>query len=179
MFAALKANQDEPDAAAAALVGVPVAGEHERPLGLGSWGTFWRFGCLHRVQRAQAAPVLGACQLKKPPRPRTPPAGGQEGGGQEAAAVGGSAGPVAPPHRTASPSAGGLVHAPTVLNQPAHALLRRLPGVTEAGARGLMSSFESLAQVVDAPVAALERAMGSARAAAQLREFLDAPCPHA
>lgn len=56
-------------------------------------------------------------------------------------------------------------------------LLRKLPGVTEANYRGLMAAAGSLAGLADMPVAALEAAMGSARNAKALREFLDAPCP--
>jgi DNA excision repair protein ERCC-4 len=63
------------------------------------------------------------------------------------------------------------------VNQAAVDLLRKLPGVTEANHRALMAAAGSLAGLADMALPQLEAAMGSARSAKALREFLDAPCP--
>ncbi len=63
------------------------------------------------------------------------------------------------------------------VNQAAADLLRKLPGVSEANYRQVMAAAGSLAALADMSLAQLEAAMGSARAAKALRDFLDAPCP--
>lgn len=65
----------------------------------------------------------------------------------------------------------------SLVNQSAQDLLRRLPGVTESNLRPLMAAFASLADLAGASLAELEVAMGSAKNAKALRDFLDAPCP--
>jgi len=64
-----------------------------------------------------------------------------------------------------------------VVNQAAMDLLRKLPGVTDANHRALMTAFGSLRGLADAPLDRLQQVMGGERSARMLREFLDAPCP--
>lgn len=66
------------------------------------------------------------------------------------------------------------------LNQPAIDILRKLPGVTAANYRALMREAGSLAGLARLPLERLEAAMGSAKAAAVLHQFLagDLPAAH-
>lgn len=59
-----------------------------------------------------------------------------------------------------------------LVNEPAQALLRRMPGVTEGNVRGLMSELGSLRGVADASLEDLQRIMGGGRNAQILFDFL-------
>jgi ERCC4-type nuclease len=65
----------------------------------------------------------------------------------------------------------------SVVNQAAIDLLRRLPGVTDANYRGLLSGVNSLAELADASLPRLQEMMGGAKAAQALHTFLHAECP--
>lgn len=64
-----------------------------------------------------------------------------------------------------------------LVNTTAVDLLRRLPGVTEANFRQLITAAGSLTGLAAMPVQELEQVMGGALAARKLRDWLDATCP--
>ncbi|GAX84863.1 hypothetical protein CEUSTIGMA_g12284.t1 [Chlamydomonas eustigma] len=67
-----------------------------------------------------------------------------------------------------------------VVNQSAQDLIRKLPGVTEANFRPLMTAMGSLRALADASIEEIEAAMGGSgnnKNAKLLKEFMDAPCP--
>lgn len=64
-----------------------------------------------------------------------------------------------------------------IYNTSAVEFLRRLPGVTDANYRTVMSGCDSLADLAMLSLDELTPLMGSARQAKMLRDFLDAKCP--
>jgi len=62
-------------------------------------------------------------------------------------------------------------------NSAAVAMLKSLPGVTEAGARNIMREAECLADILDFSEEDLSRLLGGDRPAKALRDFLHATCP--
>ena len=74
------------------------------------------------------------------------------------------------PSSSSSPSAAAVRE--WLVNEPAQALLRRLPGVTEGNVRGLMSELGSLKGVADASLEELQRIMGGGKNAQVLFDFL-------
>jgi DNA excision repair protein ERCC-4 len=106
---------------------------------------------------------LGLKRGRSEPDPATAAAAGAplEGGGDNAGA--------APSTTTTGPVA------ESVINQTAIDLLRRLPGVTDANFRALMTAAGSLAGLAAMDERALAAAMGSVRGARALHSFLHMP----
>ncbi len=153
IFLDLKRNRDEPDAAAAALVGLPLAHDGTPLVGAAAAGAVTGGVVTATYEMAAAAVASGAAAAAL-----------AAGAGAGLMGVGGQGG--------AAP-----VHQEVAVNQSGIELLRRLPGVTDANWRRLAEGVGSLAGLADAPVEWLEELMGGGRAARTLHAFLHAPCP--
>jgi hypothetical protein len=150
VFLDLKRNRGEPDAAAAALVGLPLAHDGTPLVGAAAAAAVSGGVATATYEMAAAAVASGAAAAAA------------------AAAVG------APPGSAAAAAA---LAPEAVVNPAGIELLRRLPGVTDANWRPLAEGVGSLAGLAGAPLERLEALMGGARAARTLHAFLHAPCP--
>lgn len=65
----------------------------------------------------------------------------------------------------------------SLVNQAAIDLLRRLPGITDANWRSVISGVTSLRELASLSIAELEPLLGSGRGARALHSFLHAVCP--
>jgi ERCC4-type nuclease len=153
VFLDLKRNRGEPDPAAAALVGLPLAHDGTPLVGAAAVAAAGGGVAAATYEAAAAAVASGAA----------------------AAAAATAAG--AAPGSAAAAAAAAAAAPEAVVNQAGIELLRRLPGVTDANWRPLAEGVGSLAGLADAPLARLEALMGGARAARALHAFLHAPCP--
>lgn len=149
VFLDLKRNRAEPDAAAAALVGLPLAHDGTPLMGAAAAAAVSGGVATATYEMAAAAVANGAAAA-------TAAGGGYAGAGGVAAQV---------------------VGAEAAVNEAGIELLRRLPGVTDANWRPLAEGVGSLAGLADASLERLEALMGGTRAAAVLHSFLHAPCP--
>ncbi|WIA42689.1 hypothetical protein OEZ86_008643 [Tetradesmus obliquus] len=147
LFLALKRNQEEPEPAAAALVGLPA-------------GKAAAAGAGDPAAAAAAAAAAGG--------------DGDAGGSTiSSAMVSGSAAAAS----LVAHQAQVAERQESVVNQAALDLLRRLPGVTDSNWRSIVNGCSSLQQLTQLNVQQLEELMGSSRGARMLHDFLHAPCP--
>lgn len=154
LFLALKRNQDEPDATAAALVGLPLDAAAAAAAGV-------------IPPAAAAAAAAGS--------------GSQAAGDDNPAAAGpaviSSSMLSQSPALAAQQSQQAAANQDSVVNQAAIDLLRRLPGVTDVNWRLIINGCSSLRDLCDMSEQQLERLMQSQRGARALYNFLHAPCP--
>ena len=192
IFLALKRVQEEPDATAAALVGLPLPAAAAATLVAAATATT-------SSAAGAAAQAGGSSTGGGVPGGSGPSAAG--GGGAAASRLRGGLGGVtiatsamvnASPAATALVAAqvvggGGVpsslaaasavVQQEAVVNQAGIEFLRRLPGVTDTNWRGIMAGVRSLRELADCSVERLAEMMGGSKAAKVLHDFLHAPCP--